>query len=60
LPKKKSSSGCCRGLELKNVKAEQMRAESEGDFDFIVSRAVTNMPDCFLGETKIKRTTNTN
>ena len=34
------------GLELKNVKAEQMRAEIvKGDFDFIVSRAVTNMPD---------------
>ena len=34
------------GLELKNVKAEQMRAENvKGDFDFIVSRAVTNMPD---------------
>jgi 16S rRNA (guanine527-N7)-methyltransferase len=33
-------------LELKNVKAEQLRAESvKGDFDFIVSRAVTNMPD---------------
>jgi 16S rRNA (guanine527-N7)-methyltransferase len=33
-------------LELKNVKAEQMRAEIvKGDFDFIVSRAVTNMPD---------------
>ena len=33
-------------LELKNVKAEQMRAENvKGDFDFIVSRAVTNMPD---------------
>jgi 16S rRNA (guanine527-N7)-methyltransferase len=33
-------------LELKNVKAEQIRAESvKGDFDFIVSRAVTNMPD---------------
>jgi 16S rRNA (guanine527-N7)-methyltransferase len=33
-------------LGLKNVKAEQMRAESvKGDFDFIVSRAVTNMPD---------------
>jgi 16S rRNA (guanine527-N7)-methyltransferase len=33
-------------LELKNVKAEQMRAEHvKGDFDFIVSRAVTNMPD---------------
>ena len=33
-------------LELKNVKAEQMRAENvKGDYDFIVSRAVTNMPD---------------
>ena len=33
-------------LELKNVKAEQIRAENvKGDFDFIVSRAVTNMPD---------------
>ncbi|AWA28883.1 16S rRNA (guanine(527)-N(7))-methyltransferase RsmG [Flavobacterium magnum] len=33
-------------LELKNVKAEQIRAENvNGDFDFIVSRAVTNMPD---------------
>ena len=33
-------------LELKNVKAAQMRAENvKGDFDFIVSRAVTNMPD---------------
>jgi 16S rRNA (guanine527-N7)-methyltransferase len=33
-------------LELKNVKAEQMRAENvKGDFDFILSRAVTNMPD---------------
>jgi 16S rRNA (guanine527-N7)-methyltransferase len=33
-------------LELKNVKTEQLRAENaKGDFDFIVSRAVTNMPD---------------
>jgi 16S rRNA (guanine527-N7)-methyltransferase len=33
-------------LELENVKAEQLRAELvKGDFDFIVSRAVTNMPD---------------
>lgn len=33
-------------LGLQNVKAKQMRAENvEGDFDFIVSRAVTNMPD---------------
>ncbi|MCO6147116.1 16S rRNA (guanine(527)-N(7))-methyltransferase RsmG [Flavobacterium sp. NRK1] len=34
------------GLGLENVKAEQIRAENiKGDFDFIVSRAVTNMPD---------------
>ena len=33
-------------LGLQNVKAEQMRAENvKGDFDFIVSRAVTNMPN---------------
>ncbi|WP_338378411.1 16S rRNA (guanine(527)-N(7))-methyltransferase RsmG [uncultured Flavobacterium sp.] len=33
-------------LGLQNVKAEQMRAENvKGDFDFILSRAVTNMPD---------------
>ncbi|RYZ19819.1 MAG: 16S rRNA (guanine(527)-N(7))-methyltransferase RsmG [Chitinophagaceae bacterium] len=33
-------------LGLKNVKAEQKRAEAvAGNFDFIVSRAVTNMPD---------------
>ncbi|WP_395049951.1 16S rRNA (guanine(527)-N(7))-methyltransferase RsmG [Flavobacterium sp.] len=33
-------------LELKNLKAKQLRAELvKGDFDFIVSRAVTNMPD---------------
>ena len=45
------------GLELKNVKAEQMRADNvKGDFDFIVSRAVTNMPD-FVSwvKTKIKK-----
>jgi len=45
------------GLELKNVKAEQMRAENvKGDFDFIVSRAVTNMPD-FVSwvKTKVKK-----
>ncbi len=44
-------------LELKNVKAEQIRAENvKGDFDFIVSRAVTNMPD-FVSwvKTKIKK-----
>jgi len=33
-------------LELKNVKAEHVRAEKVKDtFDFIVSRAVTGMPD---------------
>lgn len=33
-------------LDLKNVKAEQIRAQNvKQDFDFIVSRAVTNMPD---------------
>jgi 16S rRNA (guanine527-N7)-methyltransferase len=33
-------------LGLQNVKAEQIRAENvKGDYDFIVSRAVTNMPD---------------
>ncbi|MFD1603972.1 16S rRNA (guanine(527)-N(7))-methyltransferase RsmG [Flavobacterium artemisiae] len=38
--------GVVDALELKNVKAEQKRAETvKGDFDFIVSRAVTNMPD---------------
>ena len=45
-------------LQLKNVKAEQMRAENvKGDFDFIVSRAVTNMPD-FVSwiKDKIKKT----
>ncbi|WP_374174978.1 16S rRNA (guanine(527)-N(7))-methyltransferase RsmG [Flavobacterium tructae] len=38
--------GVVDALELKNVKAEQKRAELvKSDFDFIVSRAVTNMPD---------------
>ena len=33
-------------LGLENVKAAQKRAETvDGEFDFIVSRAVTNMPD---------------
>ena len=44
-------------LGLKNVKAEQIRAENvKGDFDFIISRAVTNMPD-FVSwvKTKIKK-----
>ena len=41
-------------LELKNVKAEQLRAELvKGDFDFIVSHAVTNMPD-FVSRIKDK------
>ena len=35
-----------KALGLKNIKAEQKRAEIvEHDFDFIISRAVTNMPD---------------
>ncbi|MBC5840016.1 16S rRNA (guanine(527)-N(7))-methyltransferase RsmG [Flavobacterium sp. F-380] len=49
--------GVADALELKNVKAEQLRAENvKGDFDFIVSRAVTNMPD-FVSwiKTKIKK-----
>lgn len=38
--------GVAESLELKNVKAEHLRAEKvEGEFDFIVSRAVTQMPD---------------
>ena len=45
-------------LGLKNAKAEQLRAENvKGDYDFIVSRAVTNMPD-FVSwvKDKIKKT----
>ena len=44
-------------LDLKNVKAEQLRAENvKGDFDFIVSRAVTNMPNFVLWvKDKIKK-----
>lgn len=44
-------------IGLKNVKAEQLRAENvKGDFDFIVSRAVTNMPDFYLWvKDKIKK-----
>ncbi|MFK5958079.1 MAG: 16S rRNA (guanine(527)-N(7))-methyltransferase RsmG [Lutibacter sp.] len=35
-----------KALGLKNVKAEHLRAEAvKGEFDFIVSRAVTNMDD---------------
>lgn len=35
-----------KALDLKNVKAEHVRAEKVKEkFDFIVSRAVTNMPD---------------
>jgi 16S rRNA (guanine527-N7)-methyltransferase len=45
-------------LGLKNVKAEQLRAENvKGDFDFIVSRAVTNMTDFVTWvKGKIKKT----
>lgn len=36
-------------LDLKNVRAEQIRAEQvQGEFDFIVSRAVTALPE-FVG-----------
>ena len=45
-------------LGLQNVKAEQIRAENvKGTYDFIVSRAVTNMPD-FVSwvKTKIAKT----
>ncbi|MFC2127165.1 16S rRNA (guanine(527)-N(7))-methyltransferase RsmG [Bacteroidota bacterium] len=38
--------GVTETLGLKNLKASHMRAEEvKGEFDFIVSRAVTNMPD---------------
>ncbi|MBU3681194.1 MAG: 16S rRNA (guanine(527)-N(7))-methyltransferase RsmG [Flavobacterium sp.] len=41
-------------LGLQNVKAEQIRAENvKGTYDFIVSRAVTNMPD-FVAWVKTK------
>ena len=41
-------------LGLKNVKAEQIRAENvKGEFDFIVSRAVTKMDD-FVNWTRKK------
>ncbi|GGC76946.1 ribosomal RNA small subunit methyltransferase G [Flavobacterium lutivivi] len=44
-------------LGLTNVKAEQLRAENvKEDFDFIVSRAVTNMPDFYSWvKNKIKK-----
>jgi 16S rRNA (guanine527-N7)-methyltransferase len=44
-------------IGLKNVKTEQLRAENvKGDFDFIVSRAVTNMSDFFMWvKDKIKK-----
>lgn len=47
-------------LGLKNVKAEQMRAENaNAGFDFIVSRAVTNMPDFVTWvKGKVKKTSN--
>lgn len=48
------------GLGLENVKAEQIRAENvKGEFDFIVSRAVTNMPDFVLWvKDKVKKKDN--
>ncbi|MCG2610750.1 16S rRNA (guanine(527)-N(7))-methyltransferase RsmG [Flavobacterium sp. SM15] len=49
-----------QGLGLQNVRAEQMRAENVNeDFDFIVSRAVTNMPDFYKWvKDKIKKKSN--
>ncbi|MGY6648896.1 16S rRNA (guanine(527)-N(7))-methyltransferase RsmG [Wenyingzhuangia sp. IMCC45574] len=39
-------NGVAEGVGLKNLTAEHMRAEKvKGEFDFIVSRAVTAMPD---------------
>jgi 16S rRNA (guanine527-N7)-methyltransferase len=58
LKKIKVVQAVAEDLGLKNVKAEQIRAENvKGDFDFIVSRAVTNMPD-FVSwiKDKIKKT----
>ena len=52
--------GVAEELGLQNVKAEQIRAEEvKGDFDFIVSRAVTQMP-AFVAwvKGKIKKTQN--
>lgn len=46
------------GLGLKNLKAEQKRAELvKQEFDFIVSRAVTNMPDfvCWVDDKVSKK-----
>lgn len=47
-------------IGLQNLKAEQLRAENApGEYDFIVSRAVTNMPD-FVSwvKGKIKKASN--
>lgn len=39
-------NGVAQGIGLTNLKAEHMRAEKvKGEFDFVVSRAVTAMPD---------------
>ncbi len=47
-------NGVAESLELKNVKGSHLRAEKvNGQFDFIVSRAVTNMND-FVKWTKGK------
>lgn len=57
LKKIKVVQAVAAALELKNVRAEQIRAENvKGDFDFIVSRAVTNMPDFVIWvKDKIKK-----
>ncbi len=53
-------SEVAKALELTNVKAEQKRAEIiNQEFDFIVSRAVTNMPDFVLWvKDKVKKKQN--
>lgn len=41
-------NGVAEGIGLTNLKADHMRAEKvKGEFDFIISRAVTAMPDFY-------------
>ena len=41
-------NGVAEGISLKNVKAEQIRAEQmKGEYDFIVSRAVTRLKEFY-------------
>ena len=48
----------CNALDLRNVKAEQLRAEEEREkFDFIVTRAVMPLPDLMrIIKNKVQRT----